>query len=208
MKCKWLLYTFFILFCSLADKANAQVSLTGPTCVVPGLQYQYDVSNRGTDTSFQFCITGGVIIGTDSTCSNAGTQTFVRVTWTDSTGGSISVTAPSGTSSLAINMAKPFIPGQIDSTSMIQSVDADSTPASIQCLPPSGGSCSPLYQYQWMQSTDGIAWSDIPGASSAQLSFNSPITQTMYYRCRTSDQNGQSEGLSGVAIITVKNQDQ
>jgi hypothetical protein len=197
---QYVLYAFGFL---MPGRLNAQVAIEGPVCITPGIPYQYNISNKGSDTSFRFCLTGGVISGTTNTCSDNGNYSSVQVTWTDSTGGTVTVTSASGTASLSVSIAKDFQPGAIDSSSKLQNVTAANVPIGIQCSPASGGSCSAVYVYQWFQSPDGVSWDPVNGVTSIQLDFTAPLTQTMYYRRKVMDQTGNTEGFSDIAIVTV-----
>ena len=200
---KHIAWTAFLLFL-FSGQSSAQVSLEGPVCIVVGLPYQYNVNNKGVDTSFRFCISGGTIADVDTTCSDIENFSFIRVVWTDSTGGSISLVSSTGTTSLAVSIAKKLEPGEIDSAFKIQNVLPGSIPFTIPCSEATGGSCSAVYVYQWEQSADGIRWQPIPDAESAQLTFNAPVTEVTYYRRKVTDQNGNSEDFSDIAIVSLQ----
>jgi len=194
-----------LLICSLlTDNAVAQMSLSGPACVLQGVQYQYEIGNRGTDTSsVQFCITGGVIADTNATCSKTGNFSFIRVIWTDSIGGVISVKSTSDSSSLNVSVTTVLDAGEIDTTNRLQTVSSDSVPPSIHCSPSTGANCNAVYVYQWQQSQDGVGWSDIAGAVSGSLSFTAPIGQSTYFRRKVIEQISRTDGVSDVALIIV-----
>ena len=202
---KWIKYCICSFAVICISKADAQVSLTGPVCVLPGLVYQYEISNKGTDTTnMRLCVTGGVIAGTTTTCTSTGNLSYIRVNWTDSIGGQILLTTSMDSASISVSVTNILSAGLIDSSSKVQTAVVDSIPPPIHCSAATGGSCDPQYAYQWEQSADGVTWQSIADAASADLIFTSPINQTTYYRRRVSETNGNSEALSEVALIIVQ----
>lgn len=203
MLTKWVKYFLCTILSLPISHAFAQVSITGPTCVIPGLGYQYNIGGINTDSvNINVCVTGGTITGSDSTCQN-GKFSFIRITWTDSVSGSISLSSVQGNASFNVNMTEPLLPGDIDSSNTVQAVASDSIPSVIHCTEASGGSCAHSYSYQWQQSTTGDNWQDITGNTSADLQLSSPVSQTTYYRRKVKD-IGNSIAFSIVAIILVK----
>ena len=72
---------------------TSQVSITGPTCVVPGVIYQYQIQGNWDSTStMQVCLSGGVIADSTDTniCTPAGGAPLssVLVIWNGGSGGS------------------------------------------------------------------------------------------------------------------------
>ena len=182
----------------------AQLSITGPVCVIAGAEYQYDIHKGQSDSSnMQLCITGGVIAGTDSACSNKTPFSFVRVIWRDTTQGNININTSQGNTSLVVAVTTGLQGGRIDSQIAFQTVSADSIPSSIHCSSAMGSSCSPLYQYQWQQSTNGMNWNNITNAVLQHLDFSAPISQSTYYRRRVTESLSGSINFSDIAVIVI-----
>jgi hypothetical protein len=200
---KIIIATFFPLL--LASVTGfAQVTLTGPTCVIAGTEYQYDINRDKSKTAtMQFCITGGVIAGTDSTCKNGTAFNFIRVIWDGTPQGKISFSSSRGNASFSVKKTTTLDGGKISGTVAFQSATADSIPASIKCSAASGGGCSPVYKYQWQQSADGINWANLNGAIAQNLPFLSFVTKSTYYRRKVVESVSGSESFSDVIVLVI-----
>jgi hypothetical protein len=201
----------FLLAIYTAQNCFAQsVSLSGPSCVTPGAVYLYVVSAKWDSAwTARFCITGGTLVDSGGTCAGgSGILSFVRVTWDSGgqTSGSVAVTTSLGNESIAVTIARPLNPGQIDSGVLNQSPDTATTPASLSGSAPAGGGCSLAYQYQWQQSYDNVIWRNLNGATSAKLTFSAPINQTAYYRRVTTNTVSNAFGYSNVATLSLPTQ--
>lgn len=84
---------------------------------------------------------------------------------------------------VTVVMVPPLVGGCI--TSADQIILFGNLPATINATAASGGTCSPNYTYQWQSSTDNIYFYDIPGATSQNLSFSTPLAQTTWFQRRT-----------------------
>jgi RHS repeat-associated protein len=94
----------------------------------------------------------------------------------------------------------PLTAGSITPAS--QDINSGAVPATISCTAPSGGSCSPNYQYQWFQSTDNTSFVDAAN-SSLVLSFSAGLTQKMYYKMKVTETVSGSFGFSGTAVVNI-----
>ena len=178
----------------------AQMSITGPTCVVAGTQYTYTIAGNWTNsTSMTWSVTGGAISG-----SSSGTPLpQVHVTW--STGGTptikVTTTNPSSNPSMNITVTAALAGGVSSPSS--QNINYNSLPAGLSCTAATGGYCTPSYTYQWQQSSNNVSFTSISGATSLSLSFTSPLTQTTYYRCMVTETNSGSIAYSNTSTILV-----
>ena len=206
-----IIYTRVVLLISLIGYTDvfSQVTITGPTCVVPGTVYQYTISGNWDSTStMNICINGGAIY--DSIDSNECTPTGrpvakVVADWDTSGTWSLTLTSSSGNTTLNVSVTAPLAGGIIDSASKTQMIGIDSIPAGIICSAASGGSCSASYSYQWQQSSDIVSWTDMPGATGQNLTIDSSLTQSVYYRRKVFENTSGSLGYSDVAVIFVVN---
>ena len=90
----------------------------------------------------------------------------------------------------------PFSPGN---AGMNQSICYNTTPALLaQTAAPSGGSGG--YIFQWQNSPNGLAWTDIPGATSQNYSPTALTVSTYYRRAVTS---GNLTAYGNQFLITV-----
>ncbi|MFT3704798.1 MAG: DUF6443 domain-containing protein [Agriterribacter sp.] len=170
-------------------------SVSGPTCVVGGGNYEYTVAGF----TGQLCVTGGVIVHFTNCMTNA-TPT-IRVIWnTGITSGSIALTGyPSATLNVSV---APALQGGSPSNPT-QNINYNTTPATISCSVATFGSCTPTYVYQWQLSTDAVSYTNISGATSQNLSFSSPITVTTYYRRMVTETVSSTSAYSSVATAFV-----
>ena len=210
---KILLKYFCFIFAVILSgtSAFAQVSITGPQCVMAGTVYQYTIKgNWDSSSTMQVCVSSGAI--TDSAGTNRCTATggaplaTVLVTWNDSASeaGTISLTSTKGNATLSVNFAGPLLPGSIDSMSKIQNIATDSLPSAINCSADEGGSCSPSYSDQWQQSSDMVSWTDIAGAKGQNLSFSSSPVQTTFYRRKVTEIVSGTIAYSDEAVVNVE----
>ena len=161
--------TLSVFLVLIGNNLFGQVSITGPTCVVPGVTYTYNISATWDSLSvMKVCVTGGTIADSTNvtTCTTHGPPlNAVTIKWTASSEGSVVLSSSIGNSNLAVNVTTALSGGSIDSTIKTQMISTDSIPAVINCSAATGGACSPTYSYQWEQSLDIVSWTDIPGAT-------------------------------------------
>jgi len=182
----------------------SQLSISGPACVVAGTVYQYIFSGVPAGASnMQVCITGGTVAGTDSSCHNGTPVSFIRIVWNTTATGSIAVSGAAGNASLSVNKTSMLLGGKIDSLSRVQAVHAGQLPSTIVCSDAGGGNCSPVYTYQWQQSSDGMHWSNMTGMVSKQLKLSSGVMATIYYRRNVMETVSKTEQFSDPAIVLV-----
>ena len=194
----------------LVVSANAQLTISGSTCVVAGTQYQYVISGITDSTStIKVCITAGKILNSADSSNYCATITFpattILVVWDDSTAdiGSLNISSAPGNASLSVYFTQVLQPGLIDSLAKMQVLTYNTVPINITCSLDSGGSCSPAYAYQWQQSLNGVSWTNIPFADRAYFGFNSPVTQSTYYRRKVIETGSGSIDYSDVASVFV-----
>jgi hypothetical protein len=198
---KSLITLVIVLFTKVS--VMGQVHISGPDCVIPSVEYQYNIGANWKDSSdLQICIQGGHL--TDSSlCYNGKPISFIRVVWSGDGNNSITIRSSSGDTSLSVSTTGLLDPGTVDSASRMQSLDTLSIPRPINCSAAVGGNCSPVYQYQWQQSENGMAWTNIDEAIAAGLQFSSPVKQTTYYRRKVTEKMTRSVDYSNIAIIAV-----
>lgn len=207
-----IIYAGIFLFFILIDSVNVlcQVTLNGPTCVIAGAIYQYNISGSwDTASTMRVCLTGGIFKSQDTsfescTQKNGMPLGSVLVQWKDSLNtASIILTSTLGEATLNVSIISPLVPGIIDSSSKNQSIAYDSIPSVIVCSTDNGGSCSPSYSHQWQQSSNGMSWVNIEGATDQNLKITSPLTQSTYYRRKVTEQQSGTIGYSDIALVDV-----
>lgn len=199
---KVLLVVLISLFsCSISF---AQVEISGATCVLTGLVYQYDIKvDWKENDKISICVEGGVLVETDSTCLERQTVSSIRLQWSEGKNtGKITVSSQATSANLSVNITPHFNPGFIE-TSSKQTVSFDKTPASLSCTQASGGSCSPTFSYQWEQSLNKLSWKAISGETGRNLAFTAPLTQTTFFRRKVVESASQTIGYSNAVAVFV-----
>jgi hypothetical protein len=196
---------FCIGLFSLPLAAFSQVTVTGPTCVIPGTVYQYLISGPWDSAStMQVCLTGGVIAGTSMTCTpNGQPQSAVLVTWNAGSTVSLQITSSKGNGTLSVALTDTLGGGTIAPTTKSQRILFNALPTVISCSPATGGSCSPTYTYQWQQSYNILIWTDIPGATSQNLLLAQPLKQTIFVRRQVTETGSGTISYSDAALVDV-----
>jgi hypothetical protein len=195
-----------VMSLAISAASQAQPTITGPTCVTPGITYQYLISGHWDSAStMQVCAAGGAFNGLSDSCTaNGAPVSFVLVVWKDSiTGGMLSLSSSAGNSSLTVNITQLLHSGFIASASKSQAIAYSSQPATLYCAAATGGSCSPAYTYQWLQSSDGLNWTNVDGAVSQNLVFSSELRQTLFFRRKTTEMVTGSIDYSDMATVSV-----
>jgi RHS repeat-associated protein len=188
------------LFLTLSLSSGfSQMSISGPTCVTAGTQYNYTIAGNWTNsTNMSWSVEGGTISG-----SASGTPLpQIHVTFT--AGGYVKVvtTNPSSTTTLNVGIALNVYGGVI--TNPTQTINYGALPAQINCPAASGGACSsPVYSYQWQYSNDNVNFSIINGFTSQNLAFTSSPSQTQYFRRFVTETVSGTTAYSTVATVTV-----
>jgi RHS repeat-associated protein len=185
------------------------IGIGGPTCVPAGQAVQYYATGSWTtDMNMQWCVSGGYIQSTGSSCQSGTPLPAVQVVWYNNTAGSISLTTPEEDPGLNVSISIPVIPGSITS-GITQNIPYLSKPANIVCSNASGGACSPAYVYQWQQSGNNSTWTDVPASvgtvTGKDLVFagNFQAELSMYYRRRVTETVSGNVAYSNAAHITI-----
>jgi len=196
-----------LLLSMMGFVSQAQVGISGPTCVTPGTVYQYLITGNWDSTSFMsICVTGGIIQATGDSCTPQGTPVGqVLVSWTTMGSGTIIVTSSLGNAGINANVVGPMVPGSIDSLSQAQMLAPGDTPVSIICSAAVSGGCSPSYSYQWQRSLDRVSWENLDSVTGLSLSIDSALTQSTYYRRQVTETSSGTIGYSDVAAVFVGN---
>jgi|GEM_PF-722421 len=184
----------------------SQIIISGPTCVVPSTIYQYVVSGLDSSSSAQICITSGSIVDSPANCAQFPLGNIkVLVIWNDSASdaGTLNFSSSAGNASLSVYFTPLLTPGSIDSASKAQLINYNAIPAVIICGPDSGGSCTPSFIYQWQQSADRVTWVEVQSGQGVNLTINSALTQSTYYRRNVTEVNSGTIGYSDEASVFV-----
>jgi hypothetical protein len=197
--------TLSILLFSLAFAPNSAGAATidGPTCVVPGVSYQYTVYGLSSTVTRNWCVDAGYIPpGTTTTCRSGKMVTISVKFEAGYSSGSVSVSSTSGGASINVTIIGALNPGTLIGSGVSQSINYNTIPQSIYGVSASGASCSPIFTYSWESSPDQTNWTSIPNSNIAEFTPG-PLTQTTYFRRFVSESNSSSSGYSNVATVFV-----
>ncbi len=194
---------FLVIFPFFFKQGFSQISITGPTCVQAGTSYQYTIAGNWTgSTSMTWNITGGVITGTTNTSTSGTPKPNIYITWSSSGNVKLTTSNPTGNATLNVSVSSALSGGSLSNTS--QTITYNTTPSGINSASgASGGNCSPVYSYQWQQSSDNVNFSDISGQTGLNLSFSLSLTATTYYRRKVTEAGSGSVAYSNTATVTV-----
>lgn len=198
------LFILLAILCSYAS--TAQVSLTGPSCVLPDVEYHYYIFGQYDSAStMKVCASQGKILASGSTCYQGAPVRMIRVIWKKHLDkATLSLSTPKGDTSLRINETSPITGGIIDTLTHIMQLTVGDTLHTIRCSSPQGGGCSVDYIYQWQSSEDGVLWQDMAGGDSEQLAGPLLLSKTTYLRRKVIDKASNTTNFSNTATVLVK----
>ena len=180
--------------------ACCQLAIVGPACVLSGVQYQYNIKGN-IPAHIKLCVQGGKLIDS-SACINDLSLAFVKIVWSGDKG-SISVSSDSGNLSMQVSITAPLQPGNVDTVFKKQFIKYKTTPLNISCGRSSGGGCGTSYSFQWQQSLNNLEWQDVPGATQQNLMKIRALTQTTFFRRKTTENTSGSITYSNSAVVYV-----
>ena len=190
---------------TMSLQSSGQVTISGPACVSEGATYLYEVRGEwDSSTIARICVSGGTLAEQADTCTSGLAFSYIKVIWTSGLAKGVITISFAGTeSSLTVNISKPLSGGFIDSSSKTQILDTLTVPSLIDCSPATGGNCFPDYSYQWQSSDDGTKWTDIEGATDAEVILKDALKTTMFYRRRATESGSGSIGYSDIATVFI-----
>ena len=195
-------FLFLVLAIGIIFPAAAQVTISGPTCVIPGTTYMYTMQGITTTSAISICVSGGVVADAGLNCISGTGITYFKVNWSGGiSNGSLTVNSSSGDASLETSITFPLTGGLLDSSSKIQFLDTLTAPAQILCSAATGGSCTAPTSYQWQQSDDDEIWLDIDNATGQNLSIAGPLKHNTFYRRKVSEAGTTT--YSDIALVII-----
>jgi hypothetical protein len=207
MKKNPLRYCLLLILLFIYARNFAQITISGPTCVVRGTIYQYKIQGGWDSLStMQVCINGGLITEkkSSSSCTIMGKVLgAVSVVWSSDTIGSVNVTSSKGNAILNVSITSLLNGGTISMDLKSQSINFGLLPTTISCSVPTGGACTPNYLYQWQASSNAVDWTDLANNNGENLSFTIPLKETKYYRRRTKETVSGNIAFSDVAMVAT-----
>jgi hypothetical protein len=196
--------SILLFFICSQNHLLAQVTLKGVSCVVPGTTYQYIVNAQWDSTStMQACVTGGVFAD-GSTCTSSGKiMKSLLVIWNNNSSGKVSITSSKGNTTIQVNITNELNGGKILATDKYQNFITTNSSYFFHCSAATGGSCKPIYNYQWQKSTDMLQWENIIGATFIDLTFRDSIQVNTFFRRVVVDKSSTTIGYSDISQLSI-----
>lgn len=188
----------------ITGQLHAQVTLSGPQCVIPGTVYQYDIKGARNDSSVvKVDIKGGVLTNGISASTDRVKVSTVFVIWKDTAYRHIEVQTKRGNAKLLVQGTVALNGGEIKADHSVRTYGSALTDYTFQCSLPTGGSCNPNYTYQWQKSEDGFMWTDLANANEKDLLFSGKLATDSYFRRVTIETQSNTVSYSDVGLLTV-----
>ncbi|HET9824271.1 MAG TPA: hypothetical protein VFP87_02990 [Chitinophagaceae bacterium] len=193
------------LWMMIVSHSAAQSTIKGPTCIIPGTTYQYLINGKWVSSAvMSVCITGGKLTN-GKTCSPTGTiPNMILVLWDSSANErKIEVSYGSGKDSLIVVGTTLLNGGAIEDSDRLQLFVQGKSVSTIHCSEATGGSCTPIYTYQWQVSQNGLNWTNIDGATNKDLQYTGKITVSTYFRRITTESRSNTIAYSDWGSLTL-----
>ena len=189
---------------SVFCKVNAQVSVSGPQCIIPGNPCQYIITgNWISDSWMKLCVRGGKLEGGQQCNVSGKIMNTILITWSDTSYHRLELTSSLGNVNLELKSTSELKGGEINESDKIKICNSAVTNYTFRCAPSKGGSCDPRYSYQWQRSENGLNWSTISGASKKDLKFTGTVKVNTYFRRVTTESGSNTIAYSDHALLAV-----
>lgn len=190
-----------------SSSAQLPVHLTGPDCVVAGIPYQYlIVGSRDTTLRVKVCVTGGKLVDSSSCTATGQNPPFVQVVWSLGSVHELKLQTTAGTDNLPVMLTNGLTGGEVAENDRIQFYDSTKMQVLFPCSPATGGSCSPVYLYQWQQSENGQTWQPVNGAMGKDLVLSGVQHKNLFYRRMVREVKGGMVSYSNEVQLIASNQ--
>jgi hypothetical protein len=189
----------------LGNNMFAQVSVSGPSCIISETTYQYVINGNWKQPSWmRVCITGGKLITGNRCMTGNVVVSSVFVIWKDTSYRKLEINSSSGNISLAVQGTTKLNGGHLHDSDRVQVYYPARASYSFRCETASGGACIPDYLYRWQKSADGLNWININGATGKDLQFSGNILVNTFFRRVTTEIKSNSMAYSDTGILTIR----
>ena len=198
-----LVFITLSIFCGNVTRAQSKIkplvsgyTITGPTSVIAGNSYVYNLSPAKPSNYLFQCVNGSIQ-------EDVQFSTYCTVLWSSASSGTVKLVSNTGVTqaSLNVTISPALTGGTITSSPLNQTINYNTAPAILNASLPTGGSCSGLYTYQWQSSPDNTNWTPI--TSTNTQNYQPPaLTASTYFRRNTTCGTGGAV-TSNVAQITI-----
>jgi len=184
----------------------SQTVVKGPQCTMAGVEYTYFLyPDVDSGSNMEICISGGVFAESGASCQTIKATSSIKLLWDgQASKGAITIKTNSGNTTFSVSITNPLNGGAIDTAIKSQIIISSSVAKQINCSPATGGSCNPIFDYQWQQSANGMNWNLIPEATGQNLKLSGAQKASQYYRRQTTERNSGTMTYSNVAAIFLE----
>jgi hypothetical protein len=151
----------------------------------------------------KLCVRGGVLEGGQQCNVSGKIINNFFVTWSDTSYHRLELTSSLGNLNLELKSTFELKGGEINESDKIRICDSTVTNYTFRCAPAKGGSCDPMYTYQWQRSENGLNWTIISGADKKDLKFAGTIKVNTYFRRVTTESGSNMIAYSDHALLAV-----
>lgn len=181
----------WLLTCLIFFNAGlfSQTTITGASfenkCVFGGKTYPYIASTYDPTGDQRWCVTGGTINNTGSSCVSNIIGPMINVTWNSGiTSGTISYYRPaSSTTPLAtftVSVRAPYV--SPSNSEYVYPYYPAGIPISVQLNGTDESICDSYVFYRWETSSDGVNFTTVPGGTGKDLLISGTFTQNLHVR--------------------------
>lgn len=192
------------LMLTSARRLEAQVTVSGPQCIIAGITYQYNIGYTGAQArSTKICVIGGVLSDSSYCSTDSIPPTTVFVIWKDSSFHQLRVVSEQESATHIVYQTHELSGGILENSSKVQLCDSNKTEYVFHCSLATGGSCSAQYGYQWQRSDDGLKWTDLGNATKKNLVFSDRVVAAVYFRRVTTETSSNTVEYSDTGVILM-----
>jgi hypothetical protein len=127
----------------------------------------------------------------------------VFVVWSDTGYHKLEIISSSGNMNVIVQHTTELKGGQIFDSDKSQIYDSTIASYIFRSEEASGGSCTPVYSYQWQKSEDGLNWTNIIGAIGKDLLFSGNILVNTFFRRVTTETNSNTLAYSNLGMLVI-----
>lgn len=183
----------------------AQVSISGPQCIIPGIPYQYIITgNWDASSKMKVCIRGGKMENGEQCSAKGKIVNTLFITWNDTSHHQLELNSSLGNIKLKLKKTTELSGGTVIEKNKVKSYGSTTTSFTFNCQPARGGACDPVYTYLWQQSENGLNWINIAGADKKDLKFTGMVNVNTYFRRVTTEAGSNLTAYSDNGVITVE----
>ncbi len=180
--------------------AKSQVTLVGARCILTGVPYQYTIANknfRARET--MICFAGGKTPNGEVCINLQDARKAFTIIWEPATPHQIEIKTEKGSEKISMEDTEELDGGELDERE--KQINRSVKSYTFKCSDAKGGSCKPIYSYQWQISDNQINWKDLSGATGKDLRFVGSVEVNTYFRRVVTEQKSGLIAYSKIALL-------